>query len=177
MTKKIKRTNSSNNIILIGFMGSGKTSVGTFISNKFSYKFLDTDLLIEKKVNLRIKDIFDCFGENYFRYLEKEVLEELIFNRINGYVISTGGGMPCYRNNYFLLKKLGKIFFLKNSKKVLLKRIKDDTKRPLRFISNLYEKRQHCYLSVADHSISCDTKSIEEVSEEIMLLKNFKELT
>ena len=163
-----------NNIILIGFMGSGKTSVAEKISEKTNYSLVDTDKLIESINNLSVKDIFNIYGEKYFRYLEDKVISHLL--KINyPAVISTGGGLPCYLNKSKIneFKKLGKIFFLKNSKKVLIKRIVNDINRPLRFVNNLFEKRQHFYNAVADYVISCDSKSIDEIAEEIMLLKNF----
>jgi len=92
-------------------------------------------------------------------------------------VIATGGGLPCYNKNHMLLKRVGKIFFLKTEKKVLLNRIKGDINRPLRFSSNLFEQRQHCYFSTADYVIPSDVKSIEEIANEILLLIKFKELT
>ena len=171
-----KRINGDN-IILIGFMGSGKTSVAKKIAEKTNYSFVDTDKIIERENNLSIKDIFNIYGEKYFRDCEKKIISYLLKMEFP-LVIATGGGFPCYLNRGKIndLKKIGKIFFLKNSKKVLIKRILNDNNRPLRFVNNLFEKRQHFYKSVADYIISCDAKSIDEISEEILLLKNFKEL-
>jgi len=164
-----------SNIVLIGFMGSGKSSVASKISSISDYEFIDTDFLIEKKSKLTISEIFKIFGEKYFRELEREVINELLSNK-KKLVIATGGGLPCYFENINKLKTLGKIFFLNVSKKILLKRILNDNKRPLRFTQNLFEKRQHYYTSLADYVISCDTKSIGDIAEEILLIKKFKEL-
>lgn len=81
------------NIILIGFMGSGKTTVGNLLAKEMGYTFVDTDELIEKKANMTIGDIFATYGEEAFRSMESELLEELN-ETLDHAVISTGGGLP-----------------------------------------------------------------------------------
>ena len=161
-----------NNIILIGFMGSGKTSVAIEIASKTDYLAVDTDKLVEEKCRLTIPQIFKYFGEEYFRKSEQKIAVELLTYPFP-LVIATGGGLPCYRGSYEILKRLGKIFFLKNSKNILLKRILNDSNRPLRLVNNLFEKRQHFYETASDYVISCDFKSTIEIAEEILLLKNY----
>jgi shikimate kinase len=99
-----------SNIVLIGFMGSGKSSVASKISSISDYEFIDTDSLIEKKSKLTISEIFKIFGEKYFRELERETIKELL-SYGKKLVIATGGGLPCYFKNIKDLKMLGKIFF------------------------------------------------------------------
>src|SRR3990170_4632253 len=99
------------NIILTGFMGSGKTEVGKRLAKRLGYTFMDTDLLIEEKTGKSISDIFSKDGELFFRDIETLILTEL--SGINEHVISTGGGIVTKKENILLLKKTGFIIWLK----------------------------------------------------------------
>ncbi|HHS48357.1 MAG TPA: shikimate kinase [Desulfurella acetivorans] len=141
------------NLILIGFMGSGKTSIGKLISKQFNYEFIDTDALIEKKMKMPIKKIFRTFGEYFFRKLERYVL--INTNPKKPFVLATGGGMPCFKNNIDIMKKKGTIIYLKIPKKRLFKT--DNKNRPL-FNDKaqiLLNKRKNCYAK-ADFTIEND---------------------
>lgn len=98
------------NILLIGFMGSGKTTIGKALANKISMKFIDTDELIEKRQGMSIKNIFADFGEQRFRAIETEIIKSLAL--IDGHVISVGGGAVMKEDNFKALKNIGLTVFL-----------------------------------------------------------------
>lgn len=162
-----------NNIILIGFMGCGKTTLGNQIANKYKLDFVDTDSLIEENSNLKISEIFSRYGEEYFRKLETSTLENLVDNTKN-IVISTGGGMVMREENVKLLKKIGKIIYLKTSKEELISRLYNDDNRPLlkdknlnQVIDDLLLVREPVYKASADYIIQTDGKTIEILLNEI----------
>lgn len=162
-----------NNIILIGFMGCGKTSIGTRLAKKLSYTFLDTDALIIEKAGQSISEIFESDGEEYFRNLETDILKELNV-KTDRAVISTGGGMPMREENKELLRSLGHVIFLDASKDAILKRVEGDTKRPLLAYENKEERIQELlsirlpfYKSCAHMVIDTSDKSFYDVINEI----------
>ncbi|MDD2982258.1 MAG: shikimate kinase [Crocinitomicaceae bacterium] len=108
-------------IILIGYMGSGKSTLGRKIARKLNYDFLDTDSAIEEKEGLTIAAIFEQFGEVHFRKLETNIL--LSLKGKEKIVIATGGGMPCFNGNMNLLNELGRTFYLKRSVNELVHRL------------------------------------------------------
>ncbi|MDF2611929.1 MAG: Shikimate kinase, partial [Lachnospiraceae bacterium] len=108
-----------HNIILIGFMGSGKTSVGERLAKRLSYQFRDTDQLIESRAGDSINHIFELRGEDYFRTLETNLLLE-IKPTLSNTVLSTGGGLPLQEQNTKLLKEIGYVVYLKASKETTL---------------------------------------------------------
>lgn len=117
-------------IILIGYMGSGKSTLGKKIARKLDYEFLDTDSVIEEQAGMTIADIFEQFGEAHFRTLEHDLL--LSLKGKNRLVIATGGGMPCFHENMNLLNELGRTFYLKRSVPELVHRLTHAKKvRPL----------------------------------------------
>jgi shikimate kinase len=117
------------NIILIGFMGVGKTSLGKKLANMLNYQFIDTDHLIEEREKKSIRDIFALHGEEYFRKLEAEVVDQL--PKTNS-VIATGGGLPCYQNNMHKLNAIGYTVYLHRPVKELASRLRQGRiKRPL----------------------------------------------
>lgn len=161
------------NIILIGFMGCGKTSIGIRLAKKLSYSFIDTDSLIVEKAGRPISEIFEADGEEYFRRMETELLKELN-SKIDGAVISTGGGMPIREENKELLRTLGQVIFLDATKETILKRVEGDTKRPLLAYENreeriqeLLTKRLPFYQSCAHTVIDTCDKSFFEIIDEI----------
>ncbi|WMM26930.1 shikimate kinase [Tissierella sp. MB52-C2] len=161
------------NIILIGMSGSGKTTVGKSLSMKLGMEFLDTDIFIEKKEKLKIEDIFSLYGEEYFRRLESNTIDEL-YEREN-IIISTGGGMVL-NNNIIKLRENGIIILLESSIDNIINNIKKSTTvRPLlnsqediyERVNNLYENRKEIYKSLADFTICVDNKSIDLIIYEI----------
>ena len=97
-------------LFLIGYMGSGKSTLGKALADQLSYEFLDMDAYIEEEQEMSINQIFEKYGENEFRVLEQNALTELATKE--NCVISTGGGTPCFENNMTLINKLGTSFYL-----------------------------------------------------------------
>lgn len=156
-----------NSIILCGFMGAGKTSVGKELANRHNLKFIETDEYIEKKQNMTIKEIFEKYGEDYFRDLENEVTREI--SNSENCVVSTGGGLMTYkRNSDLLIDNI--VIFLDASFEMICKRLENDTTRPLfQNIENakkLYDKRKNIYKDVSNLTIDADC-SIEECVKKI----------
>ncbi|MBE5963752.1 MAG: shikimate kinase [Lachnospiraceae bacterium] len=161
-----------NNIILEGFMGSGKTTLGKELANSLGFSFVDTDEYIENKYNRIIKDIFANEGEEYFRDMETEAIEEL--SKKDSMVIALGGGLPVREVNREILKKTGKVIYLKAKVSTLCDRLKNDTNRPLLMnvsledrINELMNKRGSIYEEVADYTVNTDDKTIEQVVKEM----------
>ncbi|MDG1428725.1 MAG: shikimate kinase [Crocinitomicaceae bacterium] len=117
-------------VILIGFMGAGKTSLGKKIANRMGIPFIDSDHEIEAHYNKSIGDIFTEKGESYFRTIETEYIEALDLR--DDFVLATGGGMPCFGKNMELLNSIGTTFYLERSPKELAHRLyHSKTSRPL----------------------------------------------
>ena len=159
------------NLYLVGFMGSGKSTVGKIIAYKTGYKFVDIDKLIEERENKTIPQIFKEYGESYFRQLEKHIIQE--FTEKSGYIVSTGGGLGADIENMKKMKKSGTVVWLDVSLDEILKRTeKDSTERPLlknprEKIEKLYKDRKKVY-SMADIHIKAENKSPEEIAQEIL---------
>ena len=161
------------NIMLIGFMGTGKTSVSTKLSELLNMKIIDTDEYIELKENMKIDKIFSLYGEEYFRQCEKNALIEL--SKEKNTIISCGGGIILKDENIQIMKQQGIIILLTASAKNIYKRVKDSTTRPLlnnnmtiEHIDKLMESRKEKYLKAADIIINTDNKTIEEICNEII---------
>jgi shikimate kinase len=117
-------------IFLIGFMGSGKTTLGRKLASKMDYEFIDLDHKLEQQVELSIAEYFSFFGEDAFRKLESEVLKKTLYPE--NVVISTGGGLPCYFDNMDWMKTNGKTVYIKLSPKTLADRLETGKEeRPL----------------------------------------------
>ncbi|AZR74179.1 hypothetical protein BBF96_12700 [Anoxybacter fermentans] len=117
------------NIVLIGMMGSGKTTVGKMLAKEMSLNFVDTDKELEEKIGRSISEIFATDGEDEFRRLEEEIVKQVAER--GGQVIATGGGVVLKPENIKVLRKKGIIIFLYTAPQVLIKRLKDDDSRPL----------------------------------------------
>jgi len=131
-------------IFLIGFMGSGKTHWGKLLAGKLSLDFFDLDTVITEKENKTISEIFSEFGEEYFRYKEKDLLEELVDGH-ESFVLSSGGGTPCFFNNIDFMKKSGRVVWLNTSVDTLKRRLlKERSSRPL--IRNISEAELRAYI-------------------------------
>ena len=163
------------NIVLCGMMGVGKSSVGVRIAELTGRMWYDTDVMITDRHG-RISDIFEYYGEAYFRSLETEIVREL--SARDGLVISTGGGLVLKPENSELLKSNGKIFFMRASFETLLNRVRADETRPLlkntgktaETLGKLLEARTPVYEHVADHIVDTDGRSVDEVAQEIVRL-------
>lgn len=164
----------ANNIILIGFMGSGKSTLSDWIKNNYNKAKLDTDDYIVELEKRSINEIFATDGEEYFRKLETSVLKRLLDDNITDTIISVGGGLPIKEENGMLLKKLGKVVYLKAGVDVLVNRLKNDKSRPLlqggelkEKIENLMQKREKIYEDRADLIIDTTGLSLKEIYNEI----------
>ena len=163
-----------NNIILIGYMGSGKTSVGEQLGKLMKYQFTDTDRMIERKAGNTIKDIFRLYGEEEFRNMETELLLELL-SGMERTVLSTGGGLALREQNSRILKELGYVVFLKASRTTILKRLKNDLTRPLlqgddlvSKVDRMLEIRTPIYEKAAHKMIITDGKRVQDIAHLIM---------
>jgi len=161
-------------LILIGYMGAGKTTVGLELAKQFSIPFWDTDSDIEEKQGRSISDIFAKEGEDYFRELETEYLKELLEKEEAG-ILSTGGGLPLRKRNRELFKAMGKVVYLQVSAKTVLERLKEDVNRPLLQVENREEritemlaKRHPVYREAADIIIHADGCKTDEIVKEII---------
>ncbi|RMA96113.1 shikimate kinase [Hydrogenothermus marinus] len=158
------------NIYLIGFMGSGKSTVGKILAEKLNMQFIDLDEEIERRENKTIPEIFKEKGEKYFRNLEKNILKE--FAKKDRLVIATGGGVGADEGNLKIMKNSGRVIWLNVSLEEVFKRCEGDTNRPLlnqpiENIKKLYENRKKLY-SKADISINVDSKNPENIANEIL---------
>lgn len=164
---------SKDNIVLIGFMGSGKTTVGLRLARELDMDFIDTDAYIEEQAGKKISEIFNEDGEDTFRNLETEVLMNFR-NTVKNTVFSTGGGMPLKKENASLLKEIGTVFYLTASNQVIYDRVKNSVNRPLLQRENSYEticelmrERTPSYESVADIVVNTNSNHFKEVVEDI----------
>ena len=162
------------NIILIGFMGSGKSTIGVKLSYRLHITLEDTDKWIERKEGRSISDIFAKDGEDYFRRVETNCIRSLM-KESSYHVISTGGGMPVQKENGLLLKELGYVIYLKATPKTIGERLTNDTTRPLLQCENPQEKirkllseREPYYRNAADSIISVDGKDTDLIVSEII---------
>ena len=145
-------------VYLTGFMGSGKSTIGPILANTLGWEFYDLDDIIENKTGMKIKEIFNVYGEDHFRILERKALLEISEN--NKIVVSLGGGTIANEKNLEILKKTGLLFYLKLSSVSAYKRLKYKRDRPvllsdmgesftkedmLKRINILYEKRKVFY--------------------------------
>ena len=151
------------NIVLTGFMGTGKSTIGKLLAEELKKDFIDTDLFIERRYGKSIPQIFEEEGEERFRDLEVNVIKE-IAKRKNA-VISCGGGVVLNPVNVERLRKKGRIVLLTASLEDIMKRISEDRKRPLLRkykIETLLKLREPIYFSVADFIVNTTDVSVEE---------------
>lgn len=159
-------------IALIGFMGSGKTEVGSLLARKLGKNYIEMDFLVlQKSEEISINEIFRKHGEPHFRALEISVSEDLVHEK--NAVIATGGGVVLNKSIIDNLKEEdGRIVYLHASFENICKRLEGDTTRPLFTDKNkaneLYEIRKPLYESYADITIKTESKTIEEVTNEII---------
>ena len=151
----------SKNIILIGFMGTGKSTLGRYLAKRMRAKFIDMDIAIENDLGMSVADIFKRYGENYFRQQERELVKRL--SAKSGMIIATGGGTVKNPANVADLKKNGVIFCLEASIDELVLRTNKPGVRPVldkmdkgdrrKAIEELLEKRKNIYEKAADYHV------------------------
>lgn len=160
-------------IFLIGFMGSGKSTIAHCLYKKYGLLQLDMDKYIENEEGRKISSIFEQEGEAYFRGLETEFLKKL--DQKEMFVISCGGGVPMNERNVQEMKKKGIIVLLHANPATIYQRVKNSHHRPLlegnmteEYIGKLMEQRSSVYDQVADVIVKTDNRSAEEISAEIL---------
>ena len=126
-------------IFIVGMPGSGKSTMAKYLSYETSFKYLDLDEEIELKSKKSISEIFEIDGEESFRVLEKETLDEII-QKEEKFILATGGGTPSYDDNMEKMNKNGITIFLNTSPEILIERISRKNKRPLFNSTNVREK-------------------------------------
>jgi shikimate kinase len=161
-------------IFLIGFMGSGKTTLGRKLAARMNYEFIDLDHKLEQQVELSIAEYFSFFGEDSFRKLEKDVLQKTTYPE--NAIISTGGGLPCYFDNMDWMKANGKVVYLNLSPKTLADRLEaGKEERPLlqdkhgealvAFIEQKLEEREKYYsqANIIADGLSLTAERLEQI--------------
>lgn len=162
-----------SNIVLIGFMGVGKSAIGHKLAKELGMNFIDTDEIIEKTEKTSISKIFENKGEEYFRNLETEVLKTL--EDYDNFVISTGGGMVLRKENAAMLKELGPVVLLTADPEVVFERVKAAKTRPLlnvtdprKRIEEILNCRNPIYNSVADFTVDTSHSKVDEAVIKIL---------
>ena len=170
-----------NKIVLVGYMGTGKSAIGNELSKLLNIDFIDLDGYIATQEASEISTIFEEKGELYFRKKEKEALEQLL-NSNRNFILATGGGTPCYYNSMKLISKKSISFFINTPLNILVERLtKDKSKRPLikhlnnddlmEFIAkHLFERNQ--FYQQANYAITNNTTVNDAVKEIIKLLNS-----
>lgn len=177
ITQNSKRIQSRNlfnyNIFLIGFMGAGKSTISDYLKNVLAMDVVEMDQCIVERQGMSISDIFETYGEEYFRELETNLLIEM--QSRSNVVVSCGGGVPMRERNVAEMKKNGRVVLLTAKPETILERVRDNHDRPLlennknvSFIADLLEKRRAKYEAAADIVIQTDGKSELEICEELI---------
>ncbi|WP_270643761.1 shikimate kinase [Merdimonas faecis] len=161
------------NIVLIGFMGAGKTTVSDYLSTMFDMDIIEMDQEITDREEMSIPDIFATYGEEYFRDLETNLLVELQDRK--NVIISCGGGTALRENNVAEMKKNGRVVLLTASPETIYERVKDSDDRPVLKgrknvdgIAELMEQRREKYEAAADIVVQTDHKTVLQVCEELV---------
>jgi shikimate kinase len=169
----------ANVIYLAGFMGAGKSTVGPILANTLGWNFYDLDKVIEKNEGKKVREIFETRGEEYFRKIERELLQKI--SAEHNVIISLGGGTMASEENLSLLKKTGRIFYLKASREAIYRRLKYKRDRPalhidgdfpetredlMELINKLLIEREKFYL-LSDHIILTDNIPVGKTVDKI----------
>ncbi len=172
--KKKREYPRQDHLILIGFMGSGKTSMGLRLSYRLQMPVDDTDKIIEARTGMSISQIFASQGEGAFRQMETELLREIREGKFSRRIISLGGGTPVQLQNQPLIRQCGTVIYLRIRPETVYERLKDDTSRPLlqgpdplEKIRKMIRERGLAYERCADLILDVDEKKQPELVEEI----------
>ena len=162
----------TENIFLIGLMGSGKTTIGRILSQTLNKDFYDSDHVVEEKTGVKVPLIFEYEGEVGFRKREENVLKDLAYRK--NIILATGGGVILSKNNCKLLKDNGCVVYLKSNCEDLAARMSGDKSRPLlqegdlkKTLESLFQLRDPIYASISDYIIETSGKRANEISYEI----------
>lgn len=168
------RREPGKSVVLIGFMGCGKSTMGIRLSYRLQYILEDTDKLIEAGAGMSVREIFAREGEEAFREMETQLLRKLTEKK-GPRVYSVGGGTPVRTANRSLLKSLGTVVYLRTRPETVYERLKTDTSRPLLQgedplgkIRSLMAEREQAYAETADVILDVDEMSPDQVVESIM---------
>ncbi len=173
MNETAKTQEPPENIVLIGFMGSGKSTVGRMLARQLRFRFLDTDKLVEERAQMKIPEIFANHGEADFRKRETEALASL--SEIRRHILATGGGIVTVPENIPLLRSLGMVVLLKAAPDEIYRRVSRNSGRPLlqvedprRRVMDLMATRQPLYESAAHFQVDSTRLRHEDVTAKIM---------
>jgi shikimate kinase len=162
------------NIILVGLMGTGKSTVGKALSAKLGWSFVDSDASIEQREQMSISDIFAQKGEPAFRDIEAQVIAELV--RDSGQVLATGGGAVLAEANRRVMQENGLVVALTATADTIIARVSEDKNRPLvqgnvaERVQAIMEQRKHAY-DFADIKIDTTDVSVEQIVDRILQLE------
>lgn len=161
-----------NNIYFIGFMGTGKSTISKQMAEITGYEEIDTDYEIVKKENMRIPEIFETYGEEYFRKKETEFLKGM--REREHCIVSCGGGMALREENVKLMRETGVIVLLTATPETILERVKNGKDRPIlnghmnvSYIKGLMEKREPYYKQAGEIVISTDGRNSMDMAKEL----------
>jgi shikimate kinase len=161
------------NVVLIGFMGTGKSTVGKLVAHRLGFQFVDNDSIIVERAGMEITEIFAKFGEATFRNYETRALESL--EHLNRCVVSTGGGAVLREGNRALLQKIGLVVLLTAREEIIYDRVARNTKRPLlsagdprTTIAQMLEERTPAYAAAAQVTVDTSSLTREQVAEAII---------
>lgn len=168
----MNRERSFRNIAMIGFMGTGKSTVGRALAAQLRFEFIDTDTMIETRAGVSIPEIFQKAGETAFRSFEKQIVAEL--SRLDRTVISTGGGLPANAENFASLKEHSLVVCLWASPEVIWERVRHQSHRPLLqspdplgTIRRLLAEREPFYKQ-ADVLVHTEMRPVKEVTQHVL---------
>ncbi len=163
----------NDNLVLIGFMGTGKSTISAYLSEKYHMETIDMDQVIVEEEGMSIPHIFERYGETYFRNLETSLLKRLQTKK--HVVISCGGGTALREENVKEMKKNGRVILLTAAPATIYERVKDSDERPIlhgnkniEYISSLMAERAEKYETAADVIVETDHKTAAEICEEII---------
>ena len=160
-------------IFLIGFMGCGKSTVSKILADKLRLKMIDSDEYIENCEKMKITEMFEKYGEEYFRERETDFLRKI--GEIGPAVVACGGGMAVRRQNAELMKEKGIVIFLTAKPETIYERVRYSSQRPLLnnnmnigYITKLMEGRMPAYESAGDCKVETDGRAPEDIADEII---------
>jgi len=175
MNSETHESTPARNIILVGFMGSGKSTIGRELGQLLGYPLIDTDHQISQAESSTIPELFEIKGEQYFRNCETRLLNTLHEQEINHHIIATGGGLPIRTENHAILRKLGYIVWLQANPDTILDRTSRNKNRPLlqtekprETIETLLTQRTPIYKDIAHLAIPTSNLDIKETAHGIL---------
>jgi shikimate kinase len=173
MSDTTQKPDLPENIVLIGFMGSGKSTVGRMLARQLRFRFLDTDKLVEQRAGMSISEIFAEHGEAHFRERETAVLESL--RGVRRHILATGGGIVTVPGNIPLLRSLGLVVLLKADPEEIYRRVSRNSERPLlrvedprRRVMDMMAARQPLYEGAAHFQVDSTRLRHEDVTAKIV---------